>query len=193
KLLERLQLQQPLNGTAKSPEEAFEIAERIGYLATQARQPSPHYEHTEVGYNYRLSNLLAAFGLGQLETLQDRIERTRAIRDRYEAGLEDVPGISMAPLAPFGTTNAWLSSITLDPVSCRVDREQLRRSLEAANIEARPLWKPMHLQPLFERAAGRIDGTSEALFDIGLCLPSGSGMTEDEQARVIDAIRATAA
>jgi dTDP-4-amino-4,6-dideoxygalactose transaminase len=161
------------------------IRDRVHYLATQARQSAPHYEHTEIGYNYRLSNLLAAFGLGQLDTLEARIARTRAIRQRYVTELVSAPGLHIAPIPEWGTTNAWLTCLTLDPVHARVDREELRQHLEAQNVEARPLWKPLHLQPVFAGADKRVDGTSEGLFDIGLCLPSGSGMSDEEQGRVI--------
>jgi dTDP-4-amino-4,6-dideoxygalactose transaminase len=168
------------------------IRDRIHYLATQARQPAPHYEHTEIGYNYRLSNLLAAFGLGQLDTLDARIARTRAIRHRYVTELASVPGLHMAPIPEWGSTNAWLTCLTLDPEHARIDREGLRLHLEAQNVEARPLWKPLHLQPVFADAEKRVDGTSEGLFDIGLCLPSGSGMSDAEQGRVIDGVLSVA-
>ncbi len=163
-----------------------ELADRARYLATQARQDAPHYEHTEVGYNYRLSNLLAAVGRGQLSTLGERIARRREIRDRYRAALADRPGIAFAPTDDEG--NAWLTCITVDPEQAGVDREGVRLDLEEKDIESRPLWKPMHLQPVFRHCPARVDGTSEQLFATGLCLPSGSGMSPDDQDRVIAAL-----
>lgn len=164
-------------------------ARRVRYLATQAREPLPHYEHKEIGYNYRLSNLLAAFGRGQLTTLPQRIERRRAINARYRDALRDAPGISFMPVADYGKPNFWLTCITVDPVTAGTDRERLRQHLEAAEIESRPTWKPMHLQPVFADAPRRVDGTSEDLFEYGLCLPSGSGMDDPQLERVIDALR----
>ena len=163
-----------------------ELADRARYLATQARQDAPHYEHTEVGYNYRLSNLLAAVGRGQLSTLGERIARRREIRDRYRDALADRPGIAFAPTDDEG--NAWLTCITVDPEQAGVDREGVRLDLEEKDIESRPLWKPMHLQPVFRHCPARVDGTSEQLFATGLCLPSGSGMSPDDQDRVIAAL-----
>ena len=164
----------------------LELADRVRYLATQARQDAPHYEHTEVGYNYGLSNLLAAVGRGQLSTLGARIDRRQAIRARYRDALADRPGISFSPTDDEG--NAWLTCLTIDPGSAGVDREAVRRHLEDRDIESRPLWKPMHLQPVFRQCPARVDGTSEALFTDGLCLPSGSGMTDEDQDRVLGAL-----
>ncbi len=163
-----------------------ELADRARYLATQARQDAPHYEHTEVGYNYRLSNLLAAVGRGQLSTLEQRITRRRAIRVRYREALAGRPGLVFAPTDDDG--NAWLTCLTIDPGPAGVDREAVRRHLEDQDIESRPLWKPMHLQPVFAGCPARVDGTSEALFADGLCLPSGSGMTDGDQDRVLAAL-----
>ena len=163
-----------------------ELAQRARYLATQARQDAPHYEHTEVGYNYRLSNLLAAVGRGQLRTLGERIARRREIREHYREALAARPGIAFAPTDDEG--NAWLTCITVDPEQAGVDREAVRLHLEAQDIESRPLWKPMHLQPVFRHCSARVDGTSEQLFATGLCLPSGSAMSPDDQDRVITAL-----
>lgn len=158
-------------------------AERVRYLATQARQPAPHYEHTESGYNFRLSNLLAAMGRSQLAQLPDRVARRREIRSMYAAALRDVDGAEVfRPDDP--EDNAWLSCVTFDGI----DRENVRKALDEADIESRPLWKPMHLQPLFADAERRVDGTSEDLFNRGLCLPSGSVMTDSDVERVIDAL-----
>jgi pyridoxal phosphate-dependent aminotransferase EpsN len=164
------------------------VAARVRHLATQAREPAAHYEHTEIGYNYRLSNLLAAFGSAQLTDLGRRVERRREIFDRYVAGLAVVPGLGFMPEAPYGRANRWLTCITLDPGAARVSPEALRLHLAAADIEARPTWKPMHQQPVFADCPARLDGTSDELFRTGLCLPSGSSLSHADQDRVIDAI-----
>ncbi len=164
-----------------------ESAERARYLATQARQPAPHYEHTEPGHNFRLSNLLAALGRSQLRQLPDRVARRRAIRERYARRLSEVPGFSaFRPDDP--CDNAWLTCVLLDGL----DREDVRLHLADADIESRPLWKPMHLQPLFDGSRSRIDGTSDDLFRRGLCLPSGSVMSDDDVERVIGALESAA-
>lgn len=156
-----------------------ESADRARYLATQARQPAAHYEHTEPGHNFRLSNLLAALGRSQLRQLPDRVARRRAIRDRYKVLLHDLPEVTVFhPDDP--DDNAWLTCVLLNGVG----REQVRQHLDNAGIEARPLWKPMHLQPMFRKARHRVDGTSERLFERGLCLPSGSVMDDQDVERV---------
>jgi len=162
------------------------LAERCRFLATQAREPAVHYEHAEIGFNYRLSNLLAAFGRGQLADLDRRVARRTAINERYRAALADVAGISFMPDAGYGTPTWWLTCITIDPAVTGVDREQVRLALEAADIESRPTWKPMHLQPVFAEAPAFVDGTSAEIFERGLCLPSGSGLTDADQDRVIE-------
>jgi FlaA1/EpsC-like NDP-sugar epimerase/dTDP-4-amino-4,6-dideoxygalactose transaminase/lipopolysaccharide/colanic/teichoic acid biosynthesis glycosyltransferase len=164
-------------------------AERARYLASQARQPVAHFEHTEVGFNYRLSNLLAAFGRGQLATLDDRIARRRAIQARYRQALADLSGLAVPAVDPAGTSNSWLTCIILEPGVATLQPDELRRELEARNIETRPLWKPMHAQPVFRSNPARLDGTADRLFATGLCLPSGSGMSDDELERVVDAVR----
>ncbi len=165
--------------------ERSEVADRVRYLAAQARQPVVHYEHTEVGYNYRLSNLLAAFGRGQIASLSDRIDRRRKINQQYREALAGTAGISFMPIAPYGEPNHWLTCITIDPRLSGIDAESLRLRLEGSNIESRPVWKPMHLQPAFAGAPNTLDGTSDALFARGLCLPSGSGMTDPQFERVL--------
>jgi dTDP-4-amino-4,6-dideoxygalactose transaminase len=162
-----------------------ELAARARHLSTQGREDAPHYEHAEVGFNYRLSNVLAALGRAQLATLPDRIERRRQINQRYRATLSELPGLDFMPVAPYGEPNWWLTCITVEPDAAGYSTTDLRIALEAADIEARPTWKPMHLQPLFADAPARVDGTSQRLFETGLCLPSGSGMTDDELDRVI--------
>ena len=153
-------------------------------LSTQAREPVAHYEHLEVGFNYRLSNLLAALGRAQLETLPGRVAVRRRIRDRYSELLE-VPGIAFMPEAAYGTTNAWLTCLVVDPEAFGADRERIRLALEAEDIEARPLWKPMHLQPVFASNVSFGGDISGRLFERGLCLPSGSSLTDEDQDRVV--------
>jgi pyridoxal phosphate-dependent aminotransferase EpsN len=160
-------------------------------LATQARDPAPHYEHSEIGYNYRLSNLLAAVGVAQLEVLEDRVQTRRRNFDFYRAALADLPGIEFMPEAPWGRHTRWLTCITVDPAAFGADREAVRLTLESRGIEARPLWKPMHLQPAYARYETVGGGLSEALFARGLCLPSGSSLTGEELDRVVDAVHDT--
>ena len=160
-----------------------EVAARARFLATQARDPAPHYEHTEVGYNHRMSNLLAAVGRGQLRSLDDKVARRRAIAGTYRERLGHLPGVTFAPQhdPEDGVDNAWLTCLTIDPEVARADREQVRLHLRARGIEARPLWKPMHLQPLYSQARMLGGAVSARLFDHGLCLPSGSSLTDAEQ------------
>lgn len=164
------------------------LADRVRHLASQARESDVHYEHRELGFNYRLSNLLAAFGLGQLEDLKRRVERRRTINRRYREALSGVAGVSCMPEAAYGVPNCWLTCITIDGDIAGVDREQIRVALEAANVESRPTWKPMHLQPVFAEAPAIVDGTSDRLFERGLCLPSGSSLTDTEQDMVISVL-----
>jgi dTDP-4-amino-4,6-dideoxygalactose transaminase len=164
--------------------------ERARHLATQARDVAPHYEHSDVGFNYRMSNLLAAVGRGQLRTLAPKIERRRAIRDAYQEALRTQPGVKFLPEAAYGRSNAWLTCILVEPHSFGATRDEVRQHLESKNIESRPVWKPMHLQPVFRHCAVRGGAVAARLFERGLCLPSGSGMTDDEQGTVIAAIQA---
>jgi len=164
------------------------VAHRVRHLSTQAREPVAHYEHLDVGYNYRLSNLLAAFGRAQLADLERRVERRRAVFDRYAAALAHRPGIGFMPEAPTGRSNRWLTCMTLDATIAGCTPERLREHLETLDIEARPTWKPMHLQPVFAACPARLDGTAERLFASGICLPSGSSLTADDQDRVIEGI-----
>jgi pyridoxal phosphate-dependent aminotransferase EpsN len=159
-------------------------------LSTQAREPVAHYEHVEVGFNYRMSNLLAALGRGQLESLPDRVATRRRIRDRYQELLSDAPGITFMPEAAYGTTNAWLTCIVVDPEAFGADREAIRLALEREDIEARPLWKPMHLQPIFSSHEAFGGDVSARLFERGLCLPTGSSLTDEDQDRVVATILA---
>ncbi len=187
----------------------LEALERARYLATQARQPARHYEHTEVGYNYRMSNILAAIGRGQLEVLEKRIEARRAVFDRYVAALDGIEGFVFMPEADYGRSTRWLSTLTINPKLCGINRDQIIDALEKEKIEARPVWKPMQRQPLYEgcmfyphpgkgdewekqdkRNVSLSDGNSvsEQLFNLGLCLPSGSSLTEEDQRWVIKAV-----
>ncbi|MEZ4223857.1 MAG: aminotransferase class I/II-fold pyridoxal phosphate-dependent enzyme [Polyangiaceae bacterium] len=161
-------------------------AERARFLATQARDPAPHYEHSTLGYNYRLSNLLAAVGRGQLQVLAERVAARRQIFERYRDALGAQPGIRFMPEPDGYQSTHWLTCLTVDPTDYGVDRERIRRQLDAAEIEARPVWKPMHLQPVFRHYRMLGGSVSEGLFARGLCLPSGSAMSESDQDRVID-------
>ncbi|AQP45739.1 DegT/DnrJ/EryC1/StrS family aminotransferase [Tessaracoccus flavus] len=168
------------------------IAKHVRYLATQARQPVVHYEHTDIGYNYRLSNVLAALGRAQLSRLDAMIERRREIRGRYRDLFADVPGVTLfgEPDAPSEGTrdNCWLTAITVDPEISGFTANDLWEALAQGNIESRPLWKPMHAQPVFADARSFTDGTSDELFRTGLTLPSGSVLTDDDLDRVTGAV-----
>jgi dTDP-4-amino-4,6-dideoxygalactose transaminase len=163
-----------------------EVAERARYLATQARDPAPHYQHSVVGYNYRLSNLLAALGRSQLSDLDRRVATRRSHNAAYRRALGDLPGVTFMPEAVGARSTFWLTALTIDPAVAGVDREHVRRALEALDIEARPVWKPMHLQPVFADAKAIGGEVAERLFTTGLCLPSGSSMSEGERGRVVE-------
>jgi dTDP-4-amino-4,6-dideoxygalactose transaminase len=162
-------------------------------LSTQAREAAPHYEHVEIGFNYRMSNLLAAVGRAQLTVLPERVVARRGVTARYRDLLAGIPGITFMPEAPYGEGNCWLTCIVVDPAEAATDRETIRRALEAEDIEARPLWKPMHLQPVFAGAPAYGGEVSASLFERGLCLPSGSGLTDAEQQRVVEILLSTRA
>jgi dTDP-4-amino-4,6-dideoxygalactose transaminase len=168
--------------------EDAKAAERARFLATQARDAAPHYQHSVIGYNYRMSNLLAALGRGQLQSLEERVTKRRANFERYRQLLGRLPGIGFMPEAEYGRANRWLTCITVDEAQFGATREEVRLALEAENIESRPLWKPMHLQPVF--ASCRMAGGSvcEELFRDGLCVPSGSSLTDEDQDRVVAVI-----
>jgi dTDP-4-amino-4,6-dideoxygalactose transaminase len=191
-----------------------DLVEYARFLSQQARDPFPHYEHTEIGYNYRMSNILAAIGRGQLRVLDDRVKKKREIFDYYRNALEDQPGIDLMRESPFCRSNRWLTIILVTPEEFGADREKIRLALEKKNIESRPVWKPMHLQPVFDcqpkrqetgrlgnwyaktgkkakkRYRARVVGGSvaEDLFNRGLCLPSGTALTDEDLDRVIDVI-----
>lgn len=158
-------------------------------LATQARDDAPHYQHSEIGYNYRLSNVLAAIGRGQLAVLRDRVEARRRNFQFYTKALGGLPGLAFMPEPKWSRSSRWLTCVTIDSKLLGVDREQIRQALEAENIESRPVWKPMHLQPVFagcEVIGGKI---AEEIFQTGLCLPSGSNLSEADLDRVVSAFR----
>jgi pyridoxal phosphate-dependent aminotransferase EpsN len=160
-------------------------------LATQAREPVVHYEHTEIGYNYRLSNVLAAIGRAQLEVLAARVRARRRNFEYYAQMLADLPGISFMPEAPWGRATRWLTCILVEPRLFGADREAIRVALEHERIEARPVWMPMHLQPVFSDYESVGGSVAEEIFEQGLCLPSGSNLTEADLARIVETIRDT--
>jgi dTDP-4-amino-4,6-dideoxygalactose transaminase len=166
-------------------------AERVRHLATQARLPAAHYQHEEIGYNYRLSNLLAAVGRGQLSVLQERVDQRRANYQFYKDSLGKLPGIKFMPELDRGRSTRWLTCVLITPELLGCSAENLRLSLEAENIEARPIWKPMHLQPVYADCRIRGGNVSEEFFKYGLCLPSGSSLTEEDRERVVKVIFAT--
>ncbi len=165
---------------------------RARHLATQAREPAPHYEHTEIGYNYRMSNILAGVGRGQLRVLDQRIASRRAVFERYRDGLADIGGINWMPEPEWSFSTRWLTTCTINAEIFGMDAASLREALQDQGIETRPVWKPMHLQPLFKGAEYFQHGSAsvcDELFATGLCLPSGSNLTDREVDRVIERIR----
>lgn len=171
-------------GALLSDDETLVKAAR--FLSTQARDPAPHYEHSSLGYNYRMSNILAAIGRGQMKVLDERVAHRRRVHGWYRELLGNVPGIEFAPLPPDCESNQWLTTVLL-PNSAARDR--VISALAATRIESRPLWKPMHLQPLYASANAFISGISQRLFERGLCLPSGSALTESEIQEVAGFVR----
>jgi len=179
-----------------------ELIEKARFLSHQARDPAPHYAHSLIGYNYRMSNILAAIGRGQLKVLDDRVKKKREIFEYYQRVLGDLPGIEFMPEAGYGRCSRWLTVILITPDEFGMNREDVRLALESENIESRPVWKPMHMQPVFsierrgeeighgEKHRARAVGGSiaEDLFERGLCLPSGTAMTEEDMDRVIKVI-----
>jgi dTDP-4-amino-4,6-dideoxygalactose transaminase len=165
-----------------------ERARRVRHLATQAREPSVHYEHVDLGFNYRMSNLLAAIGRAQLAGLPPKIVRRRDINARYRTALDDLPGVAFMPIADYGEPNHWLTCLTIDPDVARADRDTVIKHLTHANVEARPVWKPMHRQPLYADAEVMNGTVADLLFDHGLCLPSGSSLTDSDLDRIVTVI-----
>jgi pyridoxal phosphate-dependent aminotransferase EpsN len=176
-------------GMLVSDDEEFIV--RARFLASQARDAAPHYEHSHIGYNYRLSNILAAVGRGQLRVLPERIAARKRNFERYKKVLCDLPGVEFMPISPDGEPNFWLTCLQIDAAKFGASREEIRCALEAANIEARPVWKPMHLQPVFAHCEMRGGNIAEKIFERGLCLPSGSNLSDEEFQRVVDVVRAT--
>jgi len=167
------------------------LVSKARFLATQAREAEIHYEHKEVGYNYRMSNLLAAVGRGQLQILDERVSTRRAIYGRYFDALSKVDGIQFMSEASYGKTNRWLTTLTVNAQKVGIGRTKIINALEKENIESRPVWKPMHMQPLYQTADYISNGdndNSRHLFEKGLCLPSGSSLNEKDQGRIIDII-----
>jgi dTDP-4-amino-4,6-dideoxygalactose transaminase len=166
-----------------------ELIDNARFLATQARDKSPHYQHSQIGYNYRMSNVLAGIGLGQMEVIDKRIKQRRDNFNFYKKNLGNIEGITFLEESDKSHfSNHWLTTITIDPLKAGINREMLQNNLEKENIESRPLWKPMHLQPVFSSCPAYLNGVSEELFRKGLCLPSGSNMSDDDRMRVLDAI-----
>jgi dTDP-4-amino-4,6-dideoxygalactose transaminase len=161
------------------------------FLATQARDPAPHYQHSTIGYNYRMSNVLAALGRGQLLAIDDRISARRKAFDYYRNGLRETNGIRFMPEASYGIGNRWLTCILIEPQEFGATREEVRLALEADEIESRPIWKPMHMQPVFRDCHKRGGEVAEEIFTKGLCLPSGSSLSHADQDRVIEIIMRT--
>jgi pyridoxal phosphate-dependent aminotransferase EpsN len=170
-----------------------EALEKALFWATQARDPAPWYQHSEMGYNYRMSNIVAGIGRGQLTVLDDRVKARREVFEHYKKALGDIPGVGFMPEANYGQANRWLTVMTLESTQTSTTPMQIIEALEAENIESRPVWKPMHLQPLFAGCKyfthGDKESIADRLFESGLCLPSGSSMTEEEQQRVIRVVR----
>lgn len=160
------------------------LIEKARFLSTQARDNAPHYQHSHIGYNYRMSNICAGIGRGQMEVLNERVAQRRANFNFYKKILGKIEGITFHDEIPNSFSNRWLTCILVDENKCGVSREDIRLGLLEDNIESRPLWKPMHLQPVFKDAPAVVNGTSEDLFNIGLCLPSGSNLNEDELNRI---------
>ena len=168
-----------------------QLIERARFLATQARDPAPHYQHSAIGFNYRMSNVLAGIGRGQLRALPERIAARRQNFERYRAALGSVPGIEFMPLAPHGSGNFWLTCVTIDPAKFGASREDVRLALEAHNIESRPVWKPLHMQPVFAACRARGGNFSASIFERGLCLPSGSSLSSADLDRVCALVLST--
>ena len=165
-----------------------EFIKKAKFLATQAREDQPHYEHKEIGYNYRMSNVCAAIGLGQLEVLETRVAKRRYIHDFYKNKLSNIESIKFLNDIDGFYSNRWLTTIVLEENS-KINNEKIRLELQKNNIESRPLWKPMHLQPVFNTYQALTNGVSEDLFNRGLCLPSGSNMSDQDLNRVVDIIK----
>jgi len=165
------------------------VIDKVKFWATQARDDAPHYEHSEIGYNYRMSNILAAIGRGQLRVLQDRVEKKRGIFAFYKRALGALPGLQFMPSPKWSYSSHWLTCITIDPAISGCDCGAVMEALEKNNIESRPTWKPMHLQPLYRGFEVVGGGVSEYLFNNGLCLPSGTAMSDEDMDLIVSIIK----
>ncbi|MBD3225265.1 MAG: aminotransferase class I/II-fold pyridoxal phosphate-dependent enzyme [Caldithrix sp.] len=165
-----------------------QYVDKARFLSTQARDKAPHYEHSHIGYNYRMSNILAALGRGQLKVLPKRLQQKRDIYAYYSQRLGRYSSVTFQPEPDFGVSNRWLTALTIDPQRSGTDREQIRTALQNQNIDSRPLWKPMHMQPVFKSAPFYGSSVSEGLFADGLCLPSGTALTEQQLNRITSII-----
>jgi dTDP-4-amino-4,6-dideoxygalactose transaminase len=166
-----------------------QLIAKAKFLATQARDPAPHYQHSQIGYNYRLSNVLAGIGRGQLQVLHERVAARRRNFEIYHQALNHIPGIQFMPEANFGISTRWLTCLTIDPDKFGADREFVRLQLAKQQIETRPVWKPLHLQPVFANCEVIGGEIAEDLFTKGLCLPSGSNLTDEDLSRIINSIK----
>jgi dTDP-4-amino-4,6-dideoxygalactose transaminase len=174
-------------GALLSNVEEFVVKAR--FLSTQARDKAAHYQHSQIGYNYRMSNILAGIGRGQLEVLKERVKRRRDNFFFYSNNLGKYEGINFLKEPDKSYfSNHWLTVILINPQKAGITREVLQKELEKENIESRPLWKPMHMQPVFSSCPAYLNGTSEDLFTEGLCLPSGSNMSDDDRQRVLNVL-----
>ena len=169
-----------------------EIVKAVRHLSNQAKEPAPYYLHKEVGYNYRLSNICAGIGRGQMELLDNRVEKRRSVFETYQSALSGIKGLFFLPEPEGCLSNRWLTTILFEEKYWSADtNEKVRLALDADQIESRPLWKPLHQQPVFEKVKSYLNGTSDRLYATGLCLPSGSNLSEDNQKRVIAVIEKT--
>ena len=165
------------------------LIDKVRFWATQARDPAVHYEHSELGYNYRMSNILAAIGRGQLRVLNQRVEEKRRLFENYVQAIGDLPGVRFMPDLEGCRSTRWLTCLTIDPALAGTDRNAVIKALDAENIESRPTWKPMHLQPLYKDCEVFGGAVSEHLFEQGICLPSGTGMSEADLERIVEVVR----
>jgi dTDP-4-amino-4,6-dideoxygalactose transaminase len=166
-----------------------ELVKEARFLATQARDKAPHYQHSRIGYNYRMSNIVAGIGRGQMEVIAERVKTRREIYQYYKSNLSGIKGVSFVEEpGPEYFSNRWLTTILIDPEKTGIDNAGVRMRLEEENIETRPLWKPMHLQPVFSGCPAFVNGVSEELFNKGLCLPSGSNMSVEDKERVLNCL-----
>ncbi|WP_036487780.1 aminotransferase class I/II-fold pyridoxal phosphate-dependent enzyme [Myxosarcina sp. GI1] len=165
------------------------LVSKARFLATQARDSAPYYQHSEIGYNYRLSNVLAGIGRGQLLVLEERVAARRRNFEFYQQALGHLPGIEFMPEADFGRATRWLTCLTIDSTAFGVDRDRVRLALAKRQVEARPVWKPLHLQPVFDECECIRGDVAKSLFEDGLCLPSGSNLTIKELEKVVSVIR----